>query len=230
MTKNISIGDLHRSNNILCWKTIDFSLYDKVIFLGDYVDGKNKDVAAENLLDILNLKLSDPEKFILLIGNHDTQYFIPNSTKTTDFDVFYKDLYEEIFTNHQQFFQLAFQIDNHLWTHAGITIGWYKYSAKFQKNQKQDETVADFLNRLLSQEDPCLFDVSFCRGGYSKVGGPLWADKVEILHKPLAGYHQIVGHSQIENIKTYTNFPENTSVTMCDCLWNHADFYELEII
>src|SRR6476660_917534 len=69
----IAIGDLHGKD---CWKEIDFSLYEKVIFVGDYVDGFNASnhEIFNNLLELIQLKKSNTAKFILLLGNHDIQY------------------------------------------------------------------------------------------------------------------------------------------------------------
>jgi predicted phosphodiesterase len=37
--KWITIGDIHGRDN---WKSIDITQYDKVIFMGDYVDGREE--------------------------------------------------------------------------------------------------------------------------------------------------------------------------------------------
>ena len=75
--------------------------------------------------------------------------------------------------------------------------------------------------------DP-IFAVSHHRGGKSKEGGPLWADKVELYTKPLKGFHQVVGHTKVPNIKTY-DFKENTKVTFVDCLPVSDDFFKIDL-
>ena len=55
---------------------INIKNYDKVVFLGDYVDSFTiSNIASyENLKDIIRLKKRDPNKVVLLLGNHDIQY------------------------------------------------------------------------------------------------------------------------------------------------------------
>ena len=62
------------------WKTaLDTGKYEKVIFLGDYVDpyvyeGIDNLMAISNFKDILSLKMIYQDKVILLLGNHDLCY------------------------------------------------------------------------------------------------------------------------------------------------------------
>lgn len=54
---------------------------DMVIFLGDYVDPYpheriSNEVALQCLKDIIELKKSDPDHIVLLLGNHDLGYLV----------------------------------------------------------------------------------------------------------------------------------------------------------
>jgi len=72
--KIITIGDLHGSP---VWKNIRTENWDRMVFIGDYVDSSDysaKEV-KRNLEEIIVLKKSFPEKIILLWGNHDLAYF-----------------------------------------------------------------------------------------------------------------------------------------------------------
>jgi predicted MPP superfamily phosphohydrolase len=71
--KHIAIGDLHGRDT---WQQVNTKLYDKVIFLGDYVDSHTLSdlVILENLKKIIALKKRPPEKVVLLLGNHDAHY------------------------------------------------------------------------------------------------------------------------------------------------------------
>ena len=64
--------------------------YQKIIFLGDYLDpysyeGINPDMAFIEFLDIIEFKKKYPKKVTLLLGNHDlhylSPYFIPSSRR-----------------------------------------------------------------------------------------------------------------------------------------------------
>ena len=69
----ITIGDIHGRDD---WQAINIRNYDKIIFIGDYVDSFEKSDFAilENLKKIISLKKRHPDKVVLLLGNHDVQY------------------------------------------------------------------------------------------------------------------------------------------------------------
>ena len=61
-------------------KTNNISDYDKVIFLGDYLDpypDENITVknAIENFKEIIQFKKNNMDKVVLLLGNHDLPYY-----------------------------------------------------------------------------------------------------------------------------------------------------------
>jgi predicted phosphodiesterase len=232
----ITIGDVHgrnawkefiyldnNMNNCLIGKTID-----KLIFVGDYVDSwdcSNLEILS-NLKEIIDLKKKYPDNVILLWGNHDVAYLNFDS-KISGFRYEMAPDLNQIFRENINLFQLAYQYKNTIWTHAGIHRGWWKYyvepiidgsnKTRYYPFIDHQGNIADILNLMFEFNEPILYMISTHRGGSSKVGGPLWADKNEIYKKPLFGYHQIVGHTSINKPKTY-DFQNNTKVTFCDCL------------
>lgn len=216
------IGDLHGSN---LWKDILIA-YDKfplhkIVFLGDYTDHwtRKNEVIYNNLVQLIDFKKDNPDVVELLLGNHDIQYWnhineIYNYRCSGYRAVMHFDLYD-LFKENKNLFKIAYQYKNHLFTHAGIHKGWYKF--RFMKYVKENETIADSLNLALQYNLKELYDVGWSRGGSQKVGGPLWADKGETFKKPLIGYHQYIGHTSIHEIKTY-KISTDTSVTYCDVL------------
>jgi hypothetical protein len=234
--KTLSIGDIH---GLSVWKTFgDISKlitysgvkpeYDYYVFVGDYVDSftlSNVEILA-NLKDIVEFKINYPDNVILLWGNHDVQYY----TSYTEHGCSgfrreaYFDLHEQ-FRKHRKLFQMGFQIENHLWTHAGVHSGWYYHRFPYNTNK-----IADDLNLAFEEGNATIFDVGRMRGGFKDVGGPLWADKNEIWKKALRGYHQIVGHTRTNKI-IHNKINKNTSITYIDVLENNAmvEPYVLEI-
>ena len=70
----LAIGDVHGRDT---WKGIKDHQADHIIFIGDYVDPHRPIPDREvlhNLEEIMAFKQSDPERIILLLGNHDAQY------------------------------------------------------------------------------------------------------------------------------------------------------------
>ena len=70
--KVLIFGDIHGR---LCWyNIIEKESPDKIVFLGDYVsthEDISEDQQCSNLEDILNYKEANPDKVILLRGNHE---------------------------------------------------------------------------------------------------------------------------------------------------------------
>jgi hypothetical protein len=154
-----------------------------------------------------------------LLGNHDIPYFLG---KTKSYISGFRPLMvwdlHDLFKSNKEFFSAAFQIDNYIWTHAGIHKGWYnKYIPNAIKEYNLTGNIADNLNKLFEYEFEPLHKISLHRGGIAKEGGIFWADWNELYKKPLSGYNQIFGHTYKPKkiIKTYT-FNENTSITNVD--------------
>lgn len=74
--KIIALGDTHGRHT---WrKKAKENDYNKFIFVGDYFDSRENispRFQIENFKRILEFKRSDPERIVLLIGNHDYHYF-----------------------------------------------------------------------------------------------------------------------------------------------------------
>ena len=245
MNRVIVIGDLHgrdlwkkvlfgNNQNFELWRNeYDLGIhkeshyhiddYDEVVFIGDYTDSfkiMNVEI-LHNLKEIILVKNTYPHKVHLLIGNHDLQYiynqqrFICSGYRS-----------EMAYDLHQEFknadFELAYQIDNILFTHAGIINKWSdlylntlpeKYTRFFQGN----ETIAEKLNILYQCNYEPLFDVGFLRRGYLPFGGPLWADKTEMEEDYLKGYLNIVGHTATDKIEMNINGDEGVIfIDTCD--------------
>lgn len=247
--KFLAIGDIHGRN---IWesfadisKLMDLSNdnsispeYDKYIFLGDYVDSfdkKNEEI-EKNLLRVIEFKKLYPDNVILLLGNHEVQYFLnpPWVSNIKYYCTGYRpeahfNLYD-IFNNNKDLFQVAYQYKNYLFVHAGVHYGWYHFVFnKAIKNMNfNDLNVAEQLNEAFKIKLDCIFDVDWYRGGRKRVGGPLWVSKELFGKKPLKNMHQIVGHTHIDKIKTFKI--KDASITFCDVLTdNLGSYYEIDI-
>ena len=257
--KTVSIGDIHGSTR---WKLLLFGTltptleviqstmlkYDKVIFVADYTDSFEKDdPIVENLKEIIAFKKSYQDKVVLLWGNHDVFYYSMNYGRdnvTGSRDEMLHDL-NQIFRPNYRLFQLTYQYKNYIWSHAGIHRGWWEHyvmpmvkgnkKSRFHEHLTGKENISEICNMMFEVEDPAIYMCSASRskGGWgSKVGGPLWAGKLEVINKPIFGYHQIVGHSRTDKIETYTSFgftENDTSVTYIDCLRSSDELLILEI-
>ena len=184
---------------------------DKVVFLGDYVDpypweGILPEEALKGLEEIIDLKRKNPDRVVLLLGNHDLGYLEPEIC-TCRRDSFRAGKLKRLFEDNLDLFDLVHigTVSGRtvLFSHAGIAENWVR--------RRQDIVGADGqefrperLNEMLHgspAEREALFralaDVSWSRGGSEPVGSPVWADVDEyLLGEPLLpGYYHIFGHT-----------------------------------
>ena len=123
--KHVIIGDLHGKD---CWKEVDPNKYDKVIFLGDYVDHWTlpDKVIYNNLREIIEFKEKFPDKVDLLLGNHDVQYLHFPHYLCSGYRPSMQHLLTQLFKEYEDLFSVAYQKDNYLISHAGVTNKWYR--------------------------------------------------------------------------------------------------------
>lgn len=237
--KIIAIADIHGRSN---WKFIaDINKllkqediipeFDKYIFLGDYVDSFTETgaIIIHNLKEIIQFKQKYPNNIILLLGNHDLQYYFqPSGHGCSGFRPnMYQELHK-IFQDNKDLFTPSYEIQNYLFTHAGVTSVWLKkYTKELGLSNNHGYTPSYIIHEGFKIEDETLFDVGWARGGSFKSGGPFWADKSESSTYALPNHHQIVGHHPVENSPYVHKVDDNTSITYVDN--NNTGFVELEI-
>jgi predicted MPP superfamily phosphohydrolase len=229
--KTLTIGDLH---GLPDWKKAGQEQYDTIIFLGDYLDSfhLSDQIILRNLEEVIRFKQTYPDKVVLLWGNHEISY-LHHQYRATGYRIRIGIIVKQMLNRHQDLFQVAFQVQNYLWTHAGVHQDFYDQKIK-PCVMESDINIAATLERLFKEMYPSLFEVGPERGGwdYKSTGGPFWLDSSRLLEKPRQGYHQIVGHTPVQTIEYHTPYKKdlNTSVTLCDCIERgDGSFYELEI-
>lgn len=202
------------------WKDFPYRALDKIVFVGDYVDAFDKTnlQILKNLQDILFLKKNLPI-VELLLGNHDVQYIVPDCRCSGYRPEIKFDLYK-MFNDNIDMFNLAYEFttesnESWLWTHAGVSDGWYREFLYFFKSEKHfrfrslisefleenpDRKVAEILNFSWKLRMHQLQAVDYSSGGSSYYAGPLWVR--EKLNKwPLEGYNQVFGHTPQKKLK-----------------------------
>ena len=226
--KIIAIGDIHGRDT---WKKVDIDAFDKVVFIGDYVDSRilSAPIIIHNFKEIIAFKKALPDKVVLLLGNHDIQYlFYPDFPNGGLMENSQKEL-TELFVSNRDLFQMAYQVKNYLFTHAGVSCNWYNEHVKYFESNPT--AVGDVLNAMYfdHKEYDALFEASHLRSGSDRFGGIVWADKLETQNDFLAGYHQIVGHTKVPKIERHDGAGDDSSITYIDILSVSETFYELEI-
>jgi hypothetical protein len=208
MDEILIVPDIHGRD---FWKpALDYN--GMVIFLGDYTDpypheGFTQENAYQNLLKIVDFKKQNPERVILLVGNHELHYY-SRRYACSRFDNDYYEAYNAILTGKETagLFQICKQIDKYLFIHAGITKGWY--DAHFSELSKLGNTLEEQVNNLFINNMATFDEASMYRGGFHKASSPVWTDVSEFMDET---EHvddtliQIVGHTQLKDDKPYFN-------------------------
>ena len=205
MNKNILIiPDVHGRT---FWKAaMNPGNYEKIVFLGDYADpyemeGITVSMALDNFEEIIALKQQNPDKVILLLGNHDLHYYSEyyrERAKSSRYSPVAAATLERLFQDNRPLFQLVWETDlgesRYLFSHAGINQGWLKRN--LEQIGQPDE---NHLNRLLLTNEGIgtLAQVGRIRGGGFQNGSIVWADVDElIVSDPLPCTYQIFGQTQ----------------------------------
>jgi hypothetical protein len=156
---------------------------DRIIFLGDEVDpypdeGFTRKQAIRTLEEIIEFKLNNKDKTILLIGNHAAHYFIKNFPRSTRYDSSNAYKIKELYIQHRHIFQLAYEeiINNkkYLFTHAGLMNSWIE-----RNKDIIGEPTVESLNNLLDNPRgiSALSEISNYRTWLGeKSGSILWSD------------------------------------------------------
>lgn len=242
------IGDIHCRD---IWKDIikQESDSDKIVFLGDYtvprdIILKDPTDACSTLFEILSLKDSDPDKYILLRGNHDCfslGYYWSECYPEDHPKVLAYWRTEDVKNWFLKNTQWAYIIPktNIVCSHAGISYQffkaiqheWYKDHDKTKTYELKD--WIDILNQFPPSE---LFGFTPCklsdRNGDSATQPCTWIRPYSLLYNGVKGMINVVGHTPIDNITNIKYFVtdfmkvrgldlnELTDVWCCDCLKN----------
>ncbi len=226
--KHIIIGDLHGKD---CWKEINIDLYDKVIFLGDYVDHWTlpDEVIFQNLTEIISLKKNNMERVELLLGNHDVQYLYFPHFLCSGYRQAMQWRLTDLLNYHKDLFKIAYQRGDHLFSHAGVTNKWYREflnNRLIQEIKEENDTVADLLNKADQTALRWLLHRAGVIRGGEGTGGITWADRREMISDMLKGFHQVVGHTVVREVEV-VNYPDR-SVTFIDVLDRMVYFHEID--
>jgi predicted MPP superfamily phosphohydrolase len=226
--KTVVIGDIHGRST---WKLIThLENADRIIFVGDYFD--SFDIKTEeqlnNFLDIIEYKKSSGKEVIMLIGNHDHHYFPEiTDTGTSGYQRVGKYQIEPIIDANREHLQIAYQMDEFLFTHAGVSSIFMDET--FGLNKWKVETIADQLNEMFKHR-PGVFTFNGIDGyGDDEYQTPIWirprslmrANK-NTLRKQVI---QVVGHTQVKSLdliaadKTFGN-----RYYLIDCLGTSGEY------
>jgi predicted MPP superfamily phosphohydrolase len=221
--KIIAFGDIHGRN---CWQQIVSNIeYDKVVFLGDYFDSHERiseEHQVANFIDLTELKRNQPEKVILLFGNHDYHYLSIVKEQYSGFQKNLKPIVQELLSTalEDAVLQMCYSVDNYIFTHAGITNTWLK------RNRYKDGLLYEkFINDLFLKK-PSAFKFTVGENnspfGDDTCQSPIWVRPQSLMSDTIKGYIQIVGHTPKKEIIL------NQHVVVIDTLGRSGQFLLIE--
>ena len=236
--KVLVLGDIH--GRLHWWDILQKEQPDRVIFLGDYVsthEGIPADQQCSNLEDILNYKEENPNKVVLLRGNHDNQHLGYSWAECYGYD---KQVgrYMSSLEVKERFLKLTqwIYIDNDLKTifsHAGISEIWLKKFAEpvvidkigrqYDDGSIDLEILLDHINDLEPSEIFGFIPNNyFDMYGTSKTQPPTWIRPETLCMCNVIGWDQVVGHTPVRKIsKMVQNTKGKQTVWLCDSLGDY---------
>lgn len=237
------IPDVHGRN---FWeKAIDLvDNYKRVVFLGDYLDMYAFDEitpeeALLNFEKIIKFKTDNPQKVILLLGNHDMPYYSRDYYNMHYYHSRHMKEQREVivpmFEENKDLFQIAYTEDDILFTHAGLDESWLRFV--YKKDIKDMNEIVEKINVLTDTKEGLayLYMVTSSRGGRDRCGSCIWNHVTDM--EWLYGYgakdtmKQIFGHtlqaySDRDSTKVVYTVPvEFGNCKMLDC----AKCFELNV-
>jgi predicted phosphodiesterase len=230
--KTIILGDTHGRPNWL--KAIDQETdIERVIFVGDYFDNVlfTADEQIANFLEIIDYKKNNPTvEVIMLIGNHDYHYFPEvGNTRTGGYQASEKIRIEAVVDAHRKHLQMAYQMENFLFSHAGVSAVFMDKT--FGKNNWNETSLVDDLNKLFI-ENPLAF--IFC--GIDPTGNdiqqsPIWIRPESLIKANFetitSKFIQVFGHTKINDIKAVSKIT-NGRYHLIDCLGTIGKYMIIE--
>lgn len=216
MSKILVLGDTHGRP---FWKEIiEKENPDKIIFLGDYVsthEGISAEQQLSNLEEILTYKENNPDKVILLRGNHDTQHLGYCWAECSGWDgqvwgVMSQSEFKERFLKLTQWVYIDEELKT-VFSHAGVSDVWMKNSE------------IDSVHDINSLEPSELFGFTpnyygDCYGD-SETQPPVWIRPQALCKCNVKGWDQVVGHTPVRTIINVGKSAKGKqNIWLCDAL------------
>ena len=204
--KTLILGDTHGRSN---WKDVLAAHPDaaRVIFMGDYFDSFDISGVEQlyNFNEIIRFKEETDKEVIMLVGNHDHHYLDVGETYS-GYKAAHKWDFQDALKKNMHHLQIAYQLDDVLFTHAGVSPIWMDDAFGWDSWSKS--TIVKLLNEMYLNK-PTAFNFSHLGwdpSGDSVEQGPMWI-RPRSLMKSNTGdnglkkhFRQVVGHTQVKNI------------------------------
>lgn len=201
--KIVSIGDIHGR---VIWKEIiakEEATADKIVFIGDYFDTHGGGVSGNkqlvNFKDILAYKRANPEKVVMLTGNHDFHYMRGIGENYSGYQAGYAVDFGEAIHDalSDGSLQMCYKHDNYVFTHAGITKTWAAVNEIDLNNLEQ--SVND-LFKYKPNHFKFTVGPKWDNYGDDITQTPIWVRPASLIADRIEGLTFVVGHTSVKEI------------------------------
>jgi hypothetical protein len=233
--KHLVIPDVHGRDK---WKepTLAFLSQEQdgvVVFLGDYLDSFDVQDAPmmDNFKDIIDLKKANHHRVKLLLGNHCFPYISRYYSCSGNRNSIWNQA-NQLYTHNLDLFQVAYQVKDTLFVHAGLSSGWLEHNRNQIETKlgeeieswlqlRREADYAELLNSLFnSSQRSLLWQVGPRSGGYDHYDSPIWCRPMELVKDTIPGLHQVVGHTHVQQNTKVPGFGKGSFITMTDTMGN----------
>jgi hypothetical protein len=221
--KIVALGDTHGRD---LWKKIvkveeDF---DKFIFIGDYFDSReNIDASTQiqNFIEILQFKKDNPEKVILLIGNHDYHYLKGCGETYSGYQQYaamdINEVLQPALTSGH--LQICHVYDEYIFSHAGLTNTWC------ENNEIDLYKIEESVNvRFMKNMESFRFEYgeNLDRSGDDVTQSPIWVRIPSLFRDMVKGFTYIIGHTTVKEMHMANN------IIAIDCLSTSNEYLVIQ--
>ena len=223
--KIIALGDTHGRS---LWKEIVSKNEDagKIIFIGDYFDTHDRGYSAnrqiENFKDIVNFKRANPEKVVLLLGNHDFHYLNEIAETYSGYQWHYRQDINDVLQPavNEGLIQMSFVYGDYIFTHAGVTKTWV------QNNNIDVDNLQESINNLFKtniSKFKFTMGSNFNNYGDDVTQPPIWVRPKSLASDMLEGKICVVGHT------TQNKLTRDGNIILIDTIGTSGEFLTLEL-
>lgn len=233
--KLIAIGDTHGRVD---WKKIvekELATCDKLIFMGDYFDTHHQGVSGNkqivNFKEIVEFKKTNPDKVILLTGNHDYHYIRGIGETYSGYQAMYAleigELVEQ--TIKDDLMQMCYLHDKFFFSHAGLTKTWIqRVLTPNNINPLVDDVMVQHINDFLKFQ-PRVFGFTmgdnFDQTGDDITQGPIWVRPHSLMRDMVEEITCVVGHTSVKKLGIN---PAHPNIILIDCLGTTKEYLIIE--
>jgi len=228
------LGDIHA--NPVWKKIVREETFDEVIFIGDYFDNKagySLQEEWDNFLEIVDYKKTNPDTTTLLVGNHDFHYMPSIDQVYSGYNIATEFQFKEFWAENQNLFQIAYQKDEYLFTHAGVSPTWLEKSAEVVDWQNRLEDLSDILNDLFHYTPRKFYFTGHDPYGDSPYNSPIWIRPNSLKESNKGSqiskrFTQVVGHTIQDNLR-HVKTKHSGEYIYIDTLNTSKEYLKLEL-